>query len=60
MKEIHESNCMEMIIIGDFNLVMDPSIDRTENVQYAPKARVVLDSLIEDFSLIDIWRVKKP
>ena len=49
-----------MIVIGDFNLVVDPNMDHANNKIYHPKARDTLNALTEQLELIDPWRNRKP
>ena len=55
IKEFENDN---VIICGDFNLVMDPDID-TENYKQVnnPKARIVVKDLLEELEYMDAWRI---
>ena len=46
------------IIGGDFNLVLDPELDRKGNYAYNQKSVDYLTSSMEMYELIDIWRLK--
>ena len=59
-KKILETQVSEMIIIGDYNLVLDPSLDRTDNKQYAPRSVELIKSFMEDLELTDAWRDRNP
>ena len=49
------------IITGDFNLVLDVDIDRTDNSKSNnDKSAGVVDSYMEDTLMCDIWRVRNP
>ena len=58
-KIVETQNC-EILLCGDFNLVMDPEIDRSEKTRYKNKAYKIVEQIIEDNDLIDIWRVRNP
>ena len=55
IKEFENDN---VIICGDFNLVMDPDLD-TENYKQVnnPKARIVVKDLLEELEYMDAWRI---
>ena len=53
---LEQSFCAEKMIMGDFNMVLNPEIDRTENTQYAPEAFEILNKYMIDSHLIDLWR----
>lgn len=48
-----------MILCGDWNLVMDQEMD-TENYLHMnnPNAKHVVENIITDFSLLDVWRTQ--
>ena len=48
------------IIIGDFNVVIKPTIDRIDGKVYNPKTNRVITELIENDIVIDIWRIRNP
>ena len=54
IKEFENDN---VIICGDFNLVMDPDLD-TENYKQVnnTKARIVVKDLLEELEYMDAWR----
>ena len=56
--KICELQLSELIIIGDFNLVLDPKLDRTENIQYHPKATRIIEQMMDNLDLCDPWRCK--
>ena len=41
-KQAKEHDTSELILIGDYNIVLDPKLDRTEVVHYHPKSCTVL------------------
>ena len=58
---VHEGNLENIIVAGDFNLVLDFELDcynyvRQNNVNASNKVKEVVDNL----DLIDIWRNKNP
>ena len=53
-------NGEETIIIGDFNVVLDPQLDSLNNRQNAPKSAKILELFLEDTDYLDIWRAKNP
>ena len=46
--------------MGDFNVALNPRLDRTENREYCPKAQEILQRIIEEAELIDLWQVLNP
>ena len=52
-------NC-EMLLGGDFNLVMDAAVDRTPPLAYNTCAANKLAQYAESFDLVDVWRVLNP
>ena len=54
------SNSCEIIMLGDYNLVLNPNLDCNENIQYHPKSHEKLTQIIEDFKLLDLWRCQNP
>ena len=55
-------NSNELIIGGDFNCVLDPSLDKKGGTESDNKSRVVntIGLLMHTFDLHDIWRIKNP
>ena len=48
----------KMIIIGDYNTVMDPDMDRKDNQEYNhKKSTQMIKRLCEELSLVEAWRV---
>ena len=50
----------EIAIMGDFNLVMDPELDRISKKEYAPKSRKIVLEMCQECDLVDIWRCLNP
>ena len=48
------------LVIGDFNLVINTSIDRYNSSYNNPRALQAMKSLIKTFNLEDTWRVRNP
>jgi hypothetical protein len=46
------------IFAGDFNTILDPTLDRKSEVGTYRKYREALTSWMEEEDLIDIWRVQ--
>ena len=57
---INENEVKEIIICGDFNLVLNPDLDRTDCNRYKPRAYEVLKKAIEEIELVDLWRCVNP
>ena len=50
-----------IILGGDLNIVMDGGIDKCGgNVATKQKSRAQLSTLIDNFELLDIWRIRNP
>ena len=59
----HEIECRSenRIIMGDFNLVLNESMDRSCNSNNNnKKAAIVVHELMSQHQLIDIWRIRNP
>ena len=50
----------DVLICGDFNLVLQPQLDRTGDHSYKPKALSCLNDLMEQQDMIDVWRCQNP
>ena len=61
-----ESFCAEkeennFIIGGDFNLVMDPDVDKSGGIKNTHnRSRLKLNDLVDKYDLIDVWRAFNP
>ena len=55
-----ENFCENVIVIGDFNLTFDSSMDRLGSLHNNNKARDVMLEIMDDQSLVDIWRLRNP
>ena len=58
VNKIVEHNIVDAIITGDFNLAIDKHMDRTESVQYRPKALNVVKEMIETMDMGNPWRCR--
>ena len=54
-----EENC-EIIIGGDFNLILEPDLNGTGGKPQVKDSRKKIDNLCSLFDLIDIWRIRNP
>ena len=57
------NDCPEnVLIVGDFNLVLNADMDRqgASQYNYHPKAFKVLSECIASLDLVDIWRLRNP
>ena len=48
------------IVLGDFNLVLDAELDRTNARNNNPLATAYTKEYLENNNLVDIWRVRNP
>ena len=60
LKLVAELDCVHVIIDGDFNVAINPNIDRSVNNIYNENSRKIIVNEIEDGRLSDIWRVINP
>ena len=54
-----EENC-EVIIGGDFNVILDADLDGTGGKPQVKESCKQIDNLCSSFDLIDIWRIRNP
>ena len=59
-KQINEMLISEIVICGDFNLVLNAELDRLDSQRYKPKVHKALSECIDQFELLDIWRCRNP
>ena len=57
---IQKYKSTELMIMGDFNMVLNAQLDRMDGKQYSPKSLTVLKEIMESFELADIWRLCNP
>ena len=55
--EINDLNCVYCIWAGDFNLVLDPKVDRSKDTLYNRNATKTVKDIMENEGLTDIWRL---
>ena len=48
----------QKILVGDFNLVLDVALDRKDTYHNNNKAKEVVEDLMEEFCLKEIWRIR--
>ena len=60
IQQIQNTDEHEFIIMGDFNIVIDPQKDRTDHCMYAPRSTNILQEFMEEIELVDIWRIRNP
>ena len=58
--KIASLECMFVVLGGDFNVVMDSSIDRNVDRIYNPQSHQAVSQMMDSLNLIDVWRVKHP
>ena len=46
--------------MGDFNLVLNPEVDRADGKTYYPNSTARLNTIIEELELLDPWRIINP
>lgn len=61
-RHLRQAPFPEWIILGDFNLTLDPKMDRKSHVSNCQikKAALVLKEFMEDHELHDVWRCLHP
>ena len=57
-EEIERFNIVDLMLIGDFNLVINAKIDRTVDTVYHPRALACLLQNMERLNLCDVWRAR--
>ena len=58
--QIEQFSERSLIIMGDFNLVLDPMQDRSGEKDYNVESYKVLKKIIQQWDLCDIWESQKP
>ena len=58
--ELRNHECTNIVMGGDFNMVMDSDIDSVNRNPSHQRAREVLLQLCEEFDMIDCWRTLNP
>ena len=58
---IPDINSSQLILGGDFNCCIDPSLDRSSNKPSAPsKSSKVIQLFMEQYAVSDVWRFLNP
>ena len=57
---IEDMQCIHVILGGDFNVVLDPVIDRNCEARYNSMACEKIKEIQDRLNLCDIWRAKHP
>ena len=61
MRKILEFECTNIIVAGDFNLVLDINMDKSGGLGKTHiKSCKLLKEIMDNLNLIDIWRVQHP
>ena len=55
---IDKLDCMDKIIVGDFNLVQNATMDRLRTKEVNTKALEVVETYMKNTAICDIWRVR--
>ena len=55
-----DDKCENTIICGDFNITLNPQMDRCNTQQNKSKSISVLTELMHNYFLTDIWRIRNP
>ena len=58
VERICENTDENKIIIGDFNLVLNPNVDHIGSIAYKHKSINIIEELIENYLLEDIWKLR--
>ena len=59
-ENIAKTNYTELILVGDYNLVIDPVTDRIDKKRYHKKSFQILEKCMEALDLVDLWRIQHP
>ena len=61
MKKILQFECTNIIVAGDFNLVLDINMDKSGGLgKTHTKSCKLLKEIMDNLNLVDIWRVQHP
>lgn len=53
-----EQNDFSLVVGGDFNAVLNPSLDKSNSDAIGNSSSTLLKSLLKDLNLVDIWRIQ--
>ena len=59
-KKLADTEIKEIVLAGDFNIALNVDLDRIDKTRYAPNAHKILSQLIDEFELMDLWRIQNP
>ena len=59
-KTISKFGVKNVVVGGDFNLTLQPSLDRLDSEYNNHKAKETLIQCMDNMALSDIWRVRNP
>ena len=54
------NGCSQKVVIGDMNVTLDDALDRQNCFESKIQTQKMLLSLMQEWNLIDIWRVRNP
>ena len=57
---ISKTQISEVMVMGDFNVVLDPELDRKDKKNYTPKSQKSILEFMEEAELVDLWRIRNP
>ena len=57
---IREMDCIHVIIGGDFNVVLDPKLDRNTEMVYHKRCHQTIKDFMDAENLSDVWRNEHP
>ena len=57
---IEKLNLPSQIWMGDFNVALDVTLDRSENKEYNVNAKEKVIEIMQKWELVDVWRIKNP
>ena len=60
LDKLNGKDAENIIIGGDFNFVLNNKMDSKNRIPSHPKCREVLQNIMGELDLIDIWRVRNP
>ena len=58
LREILRTRQEHKIIVGDFNLTLEVELDRKNTYNNNNRSLVVIEDIIDEFKLVDVWRVQ--
>ena len=58
--EIDKLECPNIIVAGDYNIVLDSSVDRFQSIETHIKSQDMLNTCLEEFDMVGIWCARNP